>query len=50
MDQFDVIANQPIVIDNVCHIFVNDIVLGKTDNFLRLVSSSVLKSGVDNFL
>lgn len=50
MDQFDVIANQPIVIDNVCHIFVNDIVLGKTDNFLRLVSSSVLKSGVGNFL
>lgn len=50
MDQFDVIANQPIVIDNVCHILVNDIVLGKTDNFLSLVSSSVLKSGVANFL
>ena len=29
------IANQPIVIDNVCHILVNDIVLGKTDNFLK---------------
>ena len=50
MDQFDVIANQPIVIDNVCHILVKDIVLGKTDNFLSLVSSSVLKSGVVIFL
>lgn len=50
MDQFDVIANQPIVIDNVCHILVDDIVLGKTDNFLSLVSSSVLKSGVVIFL
>ena len=44
------IANQPIVIDNVCHILVNDIVRGKTDNFLSLVSSSVLKSGVVIFL
>lgn len=44
------IANQPIVIDNVCHILVDVIVLGKTDNFLSLVSSSVLKSGVVIFL
>ena len=39
------IANQPIVIDNVCEIFDADICRERSDNFLELVSTTVSTMG-----